>query len=108
MTTGPVEGTKELGHQIDKLMAILTRAGQDNSPASTPKTPRQRGHGRGQMDRKTPGCPAPIMVQLVWDRLPQSTVHLLAMAQGPPQVEARDRTPKGLKKALSTGRIPAP
>ena len=31
MTTEPVEGTTELGNQIAKLMATLTRAGQGNS-----------------------------------------------------------------------------
>ena len=52
--------------------------------------------------------PAPIMAKLFWDRLPQPTVHLLAMAQGPPLIEARDRTLKGLKKAPPTGRTPFP
>ena len=58
MTTEPVEGTTELGNQIAKLMAALTRAGQVNSPASAPNSPRQRGHGRGQMDRNTLGHPS--------------------------------------------------
>ena len=40
------------------MMATLSGAGQGNSPASTPNSPRQRGHGRGQMDRSTPGCPS--------------------------------------------------
>ena len=38
-------------------MAGLTRAGQGNSPSSAPNSPRQRGHGRGRMDRDTPGHP---------------------------------------------------
>ena len=58
MTTEPVEGTTELRNKIAKLMAALTRAGQDNSPTSAPNSPRQRGHGRGWMDRNTPGCPS--------------------------------------------------
>ena len=58
MTTEPTEGTMELGHQIAKLMAALTRARQSNSPTSTPNSPRQRGHGRGQMDRSIPGHPS--------------------------------------------------
>ena len=58
VTTEPVEGTTELGNQIAKLMAALTRARQGNSPASAPYSPRQRGCGRGWMDRKTPGCPS--------------------------------------------------
>ena len=57
-TTEPVKGTTEFGNQIAKLMAALTRAGQGNSPASVPNSPRQRGHRRGQMDRNTPGHPS--------------------------------------------------
>ena len=58
ITTEPGEGTTELGNQIAKLMAALTWAGQGNSPASAPNSPRQRGCGRGHMDRNTPGCPS--------------------------------------------------
>ena len=50
--------------------------------------------------------PAPIMAKLVWDRLPQLAVHLSDVAQGPPLLEARDHTPKDLKKAPPTGRTP--
>ena len=57
VTTEPVKGTTELGNQIARLMAALTRAGQGNSPSSAPDSPRHRGHGREQMDRNTPGCP---------------------------------------------------
>ena len=56
--TDAVEGTTELGHQIAKLMAALTRAGQGNSLASTQNSPRQKGSGRGWMDRNTPGYPS--------------------------------------------------
>ena len=58
MATDPVEGIVELELHIAKLMATLTRAGQGNSPASVPNSPRQRGHGRGQMNENTPGCPS--------------------------------------------------
>ena len=57
MTTKPVEGASELGNQIARLMAALTRAGQGNSPSSTPNSPRHRGHGRGRTDRCTPSHP---------------------------------------------------
>ena len=57
VTTKPVKGPSELGIQIAKLMAALTRAGQDNSPGSTPNSPRCRGHGRGRADRTTSGHP---------------------------------------------------
>ena len=58
VTTKPVKGAMELGNKIAKLMATLTRAGQGNSPSSTPHSPRQRGHGRRLMDRNTSGCPS--------------------------------------------------
>ena len=57
MTTEPVEGTTELGNQIAKLMAALTRAEQGNSPTSALNSPRLRAVG-GQMDRNTPSCPS--------------------------------------------------
>ena len=58
MITDPVEGTTELEHQIAKLMATLARTGQGNSPTRDPNSPRQRGCGRGWMDRSTPGHPS--------------------------------------------------
>ena len=58
MITEPVEGTTELGNQIAKLMATVIRAGHGNNPANATNSPRQRGHGRGQTDRSTPGCPS--------------------------------------------------
>ena len=58
MTTEPVKGTIELGNQIAKLMAALTRAGQGNSPGCAQNTTIQRGCGRGQMNRNTPGHPS--------------------------------------------------
>ena len=48
------------------------------------------------------------MAKLVRDRLPQSAAYLLVAAQQPPLVEARDKTPMGLKKTPSTRRTPAP
>ena len=53
-----VDGWKELGNQIVRLMATLTRAEQGNHPTSAPNSPRHRGHGRGQIDRNTPTCPS--------------------------------------------------
>ena len=61
--TDSVEGTTELRHQTAKLMAALTRAEQGNSPTSTPNSPRQRGHGGRQRDRRTPGCSSSHNVQ---------------------------------------------
>ena len=50
--------SKELGDQIARLMAALTRAEQGSCPASAPNSPRHRGHGRGQTDRNTPVHPS--------------------------------------------------
>ena len=49
-------GSKELGDQIARLMAALTRAEQSSHSASAPSSPRHRGHGRGWTDRNTSVC----------------------------------------------------
>ena len=46
-TTEVASGSKELGDQIARLMAALTRAEQGRHPASAPNSPRHRGCGRG-------------------------------------------------------------
>ena len=56
--TEVTDGSKELGDQIIRLMATLTRAEQGTCPASAPNSPRHRGHGRGWMDRNTPAFPS--------------------------------------------------
>ena len=50
-------GSKELGDQIARLMAALTRAEQSTRSASAPSSPRHRGRGRGRADRQTPVRP---------------------------------------------------
>ena len=50
-------GSKELGDQIARLMAALTRAEQSTCSVSAPSSPRHRGRGRGRMDRQTSVCP---------------------------------------------------
>ena len=52
-TTEVPSGSKELGDQIARLMAALTRAEQSTCSASAPSSPRHRGRGRGQTDRHT-------------------------------------------------------
>ena len=56
-TTEVPSGSKELGDQIARLMAALTRAEQSTRSASAPSSPRHRGHGRGQTERYTPVHP---------------------------------------------------
>ena len=50
-------GSKELGDQIVRLMAALTRVEQSSHSASAPSSPRHRGCGRGQTDKNTSVCP---------------------------------------------------
>ena len=50
-------GSKELGDQIARLMAALTRAEQSTCSVSAPSSPWHRGRGRGRMDRQTPVHP---------------------------------------------------
>ena len=50
-------GSKELGDQIARLMAALTKAEQSTHSASAPSSPRHRGHGRRWTDRHTPVQP---------------------------------------------------
>ena len=59
-------GSKEIGDQIARLMAALTRVKQGSHPASAPNSPRHRGHGRGQVDRNTPVCPSSHNGQTGW------------------------------------------
>ena len=51
-------GSRELGDQISRLMAALTRVEQGSHPASAPNSPRHRGCGRGQVDRSSPTHPS--------------------------------------------------
>ena len=57
-STEVATGSRELGDQIVRLMAALTRAEQGSHPASAPNSPRHRGHGRGWADRSTPTHPS--------------------------------------------------
>ena len=45
--TEVASGSRELGDQIARLMAALTRVEQGSHHASAPNSPRHRGHGRG-------------------------------------------------------------
>ena len=103
VTTKPVEGASELGNQIVRLMAALTRAGQGNSPGSTPNSPRHRGHGRGRTDRTTSSCPNSNNGQTGLGRLPPPTMYLLVMEQGPQsKVKEMPKDPKIDRVMLQT------
>ena len=71
-TTEVPSGWKELGNQIARLMAALTRAEQSTHSASAPSSPRHRGCGRGQTDRHTPVHPNS---HNGWTGLGQTSAH---------------------------------
>ena len=54
LTTDSGEGMTELGQQIAKLMATLTKAGQGNNPSKSQSRPQERGCGRGCNGSNTP------------------------------------------------------
>ena len=58
VATDSRKGTTELGQQIAKLMAALTKVRMGSNPACAPSSPREGGHGRGCADRSTPGSPS--------------------------------------------------
>ena len=64
------EGTAELGQQIAKLMATLTKVGQGNNLSSSPSSPWERCHRRGYNGSSTPVAQIPIMVGVSLDRPP--------------------------------------
>ena len=51
------EGMAELGQQIARLMAALTKAGQGSNPSSASSSPWERGHRRGNGGNSSPNCP---------------------------------------------------
>ena len=88
------EGMAELGQQIAKLMAVLTKAGQGSNPSSAPRIPQKRGCGRGLSDSNTPSCsnthngrsgPGP----------PQPTAYPLGVRQGAMELGVMDRGTQG-------------
>ena len=45
-STEVATGSREVGDQIARFIAALTRVEQGSHPASAPNSPRHRGHGR--------------------------------------------------------------
>ena len=69
----------ELGQQIAKLMAALTKAGQGNNPSSTPSSPQERSCGRATMVVALPTIQTFTMVEMAPDRPPQPKAYLMGM-----------------------------
>ena len=76
-TTKVVDGSKELGNHIARLMATLTRAEQGNHPSNAPNSPRHRVMGEGGWIGILLPTPAPTMVGLAWLRPPPLAAPLL-------------------------------
>ena len=57
VATDSGEVMAELGQQIAKLMAALTKAGQGSNPSCAPSIPQERGCGRGHSGSSTPNHP---------------------------------------------------
>ena len=53
VATDSRKGTVELGQQIARLMAALTKAGQGSNPSSASSSPQERGCGRCHNGRST-------------------------------------------------------
>ena len=83
MTAKLAKGASELGNQIARLMAALTKAGQGNSPGRTLNSPRHTGHWRGAQAELLLVAPIHTMAKLVWNRLLQLAVYLLIMEHQP-------------------------
>ena len=73
-------GSKELGNQIVRLMAALTRAEQSSHSASAPSSPRHRGCGRGWTERNTSVCPNS---HNGWTGLGQTSAHSSSVVNKP-------------------------
>ena len=63
-TTEVPTNSTELGAQMARLMAALTRAEQDNHPHSAPNSPRHRGMGEGRWMETLLSAQAPTMAGL--------------------------------------------
>ena len=70
MATDSGEGTTELGQQIAKLMAALTKVGQGSSPSSAPSTPTREAMVEDVQTGVLPTAPAPILTRPVLNRAP--------------------------------------
>ena len=90
------EGTAELGQQIAKLIAALTKAGQGSYPSRAPSSPWERGHGMGCNDSNTPSHPNSHNGRSDPGHTTQATTYPLGMGQGALEMEVMDRVTKRL------------
>ena len=88
------EGTAELGQQIAKLIATLTKAGQGNSPLSMPSSPQERGCRMGHNGSSTPSHPNSYNGRIGPGQT--TPVHSLPTEHGALEMEVMDWVTKGL------------
>ena len=105
--TEVVDSSKELGNQIARVMAALTRAEQGSCPASAPNSPRYKGHRRGQTDRNTPTHPSS---HNGWTGLGQTTSacssSTASWVDTVPQGRGSTQTPNGTQNGAQNTRDP--
>ena len=75
--TEVTDSSKELGDQITRLIAALTRAEQGTCHATTPTVPGTGVTGEGRWTGILLLAPAPTMVRLSWVKAPPLTAFLL-------------------------------
>ena len=79
--------SKELGDQIARLMAALTRAEQGSCPASAPNSPRHGVMGEDGQTGTLLSAQAPTMVGLAWAKpLLPTALQLLTVQVSNPHI----------------------
>ena len=95
--TEVTDSSQELGDQIARLMAALNRAEQGTCPATTPNSPRHRGHGRGcngqtGLIQSTSACSSSAASRVATASQSRGSTQALTSAQGNTQNEKDSST----------------
>ena len=96
VATDAREWMAEMGQQISKLMATMTKAGQGNSSSSAPSIPQQRGCGRGHNGSSTPSHPNSHNGRSGAGQTTPACSLPTGHGEGVPEMEVMDRVTKGL------------
>ena len=96
VATDPGEGKAELGQQIAKLMAALTKAGQGSNSSIGPSSPQERGCRRECNDSNTLSSPNCHNGRNGPGKTPQPAAYPMGMGQGAMELGVMDRAIKGL------------
>ena len=107
MTTELADGSTELGNQIARLMAALTRAEQGNHTASAPNSPRHRGHDRGQTHRNTHGHSCPLNGQTGLGQAATACSTSVGCSTGTTSTGSQGQNSQGSKEGTSNRKEPS-